>query len=220
MTIAALIDKQDNAELIRDQIAGLLAIETDSQVRLAAAAGKYDPQEWALRIYQERSNPWENLADGGAPVVNVWWDSSSFDMGAGNTVEYQKCSGTYNIDCYGYGVSADNPAGGHTAGDRQAAETAQRAARLVRNILMSDGYTYLALRGTVWRRWCESINIFQPQQDNQNMYQVVGARVVFKVEFNEFAPQYIPQTLEAVAVDVQRTEDGQVVIQATYPSTP
>lgn len=223
MTIASLIDKQDTVEIVRDQIAAILALETASQQSLATAAGE-DPGLWKLRVYQERANPWENLPNRNdpsdrSPVVNVWWDSSSFDMSASNIVERQKSSATINIDCYGYGKSADNPAGGHTAGDQNAAETVQRAVRLVRNILMAGEYTYLGLRTVVWRRWVDSIAIFQPQQDNQNVHHIVGARLAFRVDFNEYSPQVEPVTLELLSVDVKRTEDDQIVVEADYDYT-
>lgn len=222
MTIATLIDKQDTAEIVRDQIAAILALESAAQVALATTAGKPDPNEWKLRVYQERSNPWENLpAENGdiPPVVNVWWDSSTFEMAASNIVERQKSAATINIDCYGYGKSADDGGTGHVAGDRNAAETVQRAVRLVRNILMAGEYTYLGLRGTVWRRWVDSITMMQPQQDNQNVHHIVAARLAFRVEFNEFSPQVQPETLELLTVDVQRTEDNQIVVEADYDYT-
>lgn len=219
MTIAALIDKQDTAEVVRDQIAAILALETAAQVALATAAGKTNPEDWKLRVYRERSNPWENLPGhngDNSPLVNVWWDASSFEMAASNIVERQKAAATINIDCYGYGKSADVPAGGHTAGDQNAAEAVQRAVRLVRNILMAAEYTYLGLRGTVWRRWVDSITMFQPQQNNQNVHHIVAARVSFRVEFNEFSPQVPPETLELLTTEVRRTEDDQIVIEADY----
>lgn len=221
MSITTLIDKQDTAEIVRDQVAAILALESASQQALAGAAGK-DPELWKLRVYQERSNPWENLpskTEDRSPVVNVWWDASTFDMGASNIVERQKSSATINVDCYGYGRSANDPAGGHVAGDQNAAETAQRAVRLVRNILMAGVYTYLGLQGVVWRRWVDSITIFQPQQDNQNVQQIVGARVSFRVDFNEYSPQVEPVTLELLSVVVKRTEDDQIVAEADYDYT-
>ena len=216
MTITTLIDKLDTAEMVRDQIAAILALESAAQVVLATAAGKPSPNEWALRVYQERSNPWENLPDGGPPVVNVWWDSSTYDQASSNIVERQKSTATINIDCYGYGKSADDGSTGHIAGDRNAAETAQRAFRLVRNILMAGEYTYLGMRGVVWQRWVESVTLMQPQQGGQNVHQVVGARLALRVEFNEFSPQVEPVVLELLTVDVRRTEDNQVVIEADY----
>lgn len=222
MTISGLIDKQDNIEIVRDQIAAILALESSSQVVLANTAGKADPSLWALRVYEERATRWENMpskTDDSTPVVNVWWDSSTFDTSASNVVERQKSVATINIDCYGYGRSEDNPAGGHVPGDLQAALTAQRAVRLVRNILMAAEYTYLGLRGLVWRRWIDSITMLQPQQDNQQVEHVVAARIAFRVEFSEFSPQYEAQTLDLLSVQVQRTEDNQVVIEADYDYT-
>jgi len=222
MTIATLIDKQDNVEIIRDQIAAILALESSAQVALATAGAKPDPSLWKLRVYQERSNPWEELptrTTDPSPVVNVWWESSNFEMAASNVVEAQKSSATFNIDCYGYGAAADDPAGGHTAGDQKAAETAQRAVRLVRNILMASTYTYLGLKGLVWRRWPESITVFQPQQDSRNVDQIVAARLAFRVEFSELSPQVVAETLDLLTVDVLRTEDNQVIAEADYDYT-
>lgn len=222
MSLASLIDKQDTVEIIRDQIAAILAIETAAQVALATAAAKPDPNEWKFRVYQERANPWENLpskTSDRSPLVNVWWDSSTYEMAASNIVERQKSAAIINIDCYGYGKSADDGGTGHIAGDRQAVETVQRAVRLVRNILMAAEYTYLGLQGTVWRRWIDSIQMFQPQQSNQNMHHIVAARIAFRVEFNEFSQQVPYDTLDLLTVDVHRTEDNQIVIEADYDYT-
>lgn len=217
--IDTLIDKQDSVEIVRDQIAAILALESASQMSRAVLASK-DPELWKLRVYQERSNPWELLDERDvSPIVNVWWESSSFDGAASNILERQKSSAVINIDCYGYGRSENDPAGGHTAGDQNAAETVQRAVRLVRNILMAATYTYLGLRGLVWKRWPESISIFQPQQDNQNCNHVVGARLAMRVDFNEFSPQVTPVELELLSVQVLRDEDGFLLVQTDYDYT-
>jgi len=215
-----LIDKQDTVEIVRDQIAAILAIESAAQVVLATNAAKPDPGLWRLRVYQERANPWDVFQDGDqASVVNVWWDSSSFDEKASNIMERQKSTARINIDCYGHGVSAAASPGGQTAGDQSAAEAVQRAVRLVRNILMAAEYTYLGLRGVVWRRWPAAVSIFQPQQDAQNVLQVVGARLTFNVEFNEYSPQVEPVELELLSANVLRTEDGRVAVATDYDYT-
>lgn len=222
MTIGTLIDKQDTAEIVRDQISAILALESAAQVVLATTAGKPDPDDWKIRVFQERANPWEEFPgreSDRSPLVNVWWDTSNFDMSASNISERQKSVTTYNLDCYGYGRSADVLAGGHRPGDQDAAEEVQKAVRLVRNILMAAEYTYLGLRGTVWRRWVDTISMFQPQQDNQNVQHVVGARIRFRVEFNEFSPQVVPDILELLSVDVYRTEDNEIIIEADYDYT-
>lgn len=219
--IDTLIDKQDTFEIVRDQIGAILVTEVANQMALATAAAK-DPDDWKLRVFLERSNPWEQFLNDPtdlSPLVNVWFDNSSFDPAASNISERQKCEATYNIDCIGYGQSADEPGGGHIPGDRQAAFESQRALRLVRNILMAATYTYLGLRGAVWSRWPQSITVFQPQIDTQTVGQVLGARLALRVVFNEFSPQVTPETLELVSVDIKRSSDNQLLLTADYDYT-
>ncbi len=214
--IDTLIDKQDTFEIVRNQIAGILVAEIKNQETKAIAAKK-PPEDWNLRIFTERSNPWEQFLDtDSSPLINIWYDNGNFPESKGNTVERQAHEATYNIDCYAVAVSAENPAGGHKPGDREAAFEVQKAVRLVRNILMSAVNTYLQLRGTVWGRWIQSITIFQPELDSTAAQQVIGARIAFRVTFNEFSPQVTPETLELVTVDVKRTEDGLIVLEADY----
>ena len=137
MAIDTLIDKQDNFEIIRDQIAAILAIETASQQSLAETANKENPGLWKIRPFTEQANPIEGWRDidstssiDASPIVNVWYDNGSFPMNKGNVVERQEHEGVYNIDCYGVGYSRDVPAGGHVVGDQEAALEAQRAVRL------------------------------------------------------------------------------------------
>lgn len=216
--IQSLIDKQDMFEIMRDQIALILKQESASQMALATTAGK-DPDEWKLRIFTERSNPfeqWLNETTDFSPIVNVWVDSSSFPMSGGNTVETQKSETIFNIDCYGNGYSESDGAG-HKAGDKEAALQAQKATRLVRNILMSSIYTYLGMQGTVWRRWINSINFFVPQ--GQKIQKIIGARIALKVEFNEQSPQYEAVELEQINIDIIRSETGEILLEADYDYT-
>ena len=216
-----LINKKDNFELVRDQIAGILALETLAQVALATAASEPDPDDWKLRIFTERSNPWEQFLNDDtdkSPLVNVWYDGSTFDESGSNIVERQKTVGIFNIDCYGYAISEDDGAG-HKPGDREAAFEAQKAARLVRNILMAAENTYLQMRGLVWQRWPQAVNIFQPQQNDRPIQNIVAGRLTFKVLFNEFSPQITGDTLEYLAIDVLRAEDGSIYFEADYDYT-
>lgn len=221
--IDSLIDKQDSFEIIRDQIAAILVTETASQQALAVTAGK-DPAEWKLRIFTERSNPWEEWLNPTpqtdlSPVVSVWVDNSNYDPKASNSIERQKSETVFNIDCYGVGISGDNPAGGHIPGDQEAAFEVQRAYRLVRNILMAAEYTYLGLRGLVWSRWPQAATAFQPQLDGRTVQHVQGLRLAFRVVFNEFAPQVAEEVLEFVSIDFKRAEDGQILVEADYDYT-
>ena len=219
-----LIDKQDSFEIVRDQIAAILLTEITSQIALATTAGKPNPDDWKLRIFTERANPWEQflpdpVADT-SPLVNVWYDNSSFDPKGSNTFERQKADGVFNIDCYGYGISADDGGSGHIPGDRAAALEVQKALRLVRNILMAAEYTYLGLHGLVWRRWPQSATVFQPQLDGQAVQNIVGARLALRVGFNEFSPQVTSENLEFVAIEVFRQETGELYLEAHYDNTP
>lgn len=217
--LQSLIDKQDNFEVIRDQIGAILLAETANQKTLATAGGK-DPALWDLQIFTERSNPWEQYQNdtpsNAAPIVNIWYETSDFEEAASNVVERQKATAIFNIDCYGLGRSASNGTGAHKAGDKEAAFTVQRALRLVRNILMADTNTYLQLRGLVWKRWPQSITVFQPDIEGRSAQQIVGARIAFAVDFNEFSPQFEAQTLETVAIDVFRDSDGKLLLEADY----
>lgn len=219
--IDSLIDKQDNFEIVRDQIAAILTTEVANQMAKATAASK-DPALWDLQIFLERSNPfekWLNNQDESAPIVNVWYDNGNFPGTKGGVVEKQEHEAIYNVDCYGLGVS--EPDGeGHKPGDREAALEAQRAVRLVRNILMAAINTYLQLRGTVGQRWIQSITVLQPQIEGRTVQHVLGARIAFRVRLEELSPQVTPETLETLAVEVKRTEDGEVVLNAEYESTP
>ncbi len=223
--IDELIDKQDGFEIVRDSIAAILLAEVINQKALAGPAGK-DPKDFDLRIFTERANPWEFWLNDSVdtpvdrrPIINVWFDNENFDMARGGTVNQQQAEGTFNIDCYGYGKSADVPAGGHKAGDKEAALEVQRTVRLARNILMAATYTYLNLRGIVGQRWPNSIQMFQPEIDGRTVQQVVGARFALSVRYNETSPQVVGEILETINVKFLRTEDGEIVIEAEYDKT-
>lgn len=213
--IKDLISKVDNVEIIRDQIAAILAVELANQGVLSG--GQPQPS-----VFTERSNPWGVFLtpqpEITQPVINVWWDSSTFDESTSNVVERQKCAATINIDCYGGAVSQDDGGTGQLAGDEEAARAAQRAVRLARNILMAGQYTYLGLRGLVWKRFPLTISMFQAQIDNRAAQRIVGARLALQVHFSEFSPQYVGETLETLLIEVYRKETGQLLVAAQYPT--
>lgn len=209
-----LIDKQDNFEIVRDQIAAILKIELEHQKELS---GQDQP-----RVFVERANPWGDFIDAERavqPLINVWFGGASYDGASSNVVERQRCDATYNIDCYGYGVSVDdgNTVGGHVPGDQGAALEAQRTTRLVRNILMAGAYTYLGLRGVVWKRWPQSLQVFQPEVDGRTAQRVAVCRLSLAVSFNELSPQVAGETLETLSVQVFRAATGELYLRADYP---
>lgn len=220
-----LIDKTDNFEVVRDQIADILAAEVVNQQAKAVLAAK-DPALWDLSIYTERARPWEALIndDGtvrnAAPIVNVYFDNVNFPMGEGSTVDKTTADGVFHIDIYATATSANNVAGGYTTGDEKAARELQRAVRLVRNILGAARNAYLQLRGTVGRRWWQSVTQYQFDPNEPAAQYVIATRMVLAVKYNEFTPQPGLETLEAVEVEITRTGDGKVLANLEYDTTP
>lgn len=210
------ITQRDSFEIVRDQIASILTLELEHQSSLQGG-------EWQPRVFVERSNPWgdyvETTERSLPPIVNVWFDTASYDGSASNTVERQRCEATYNIDCYGFGVSVDdgNTVGGHVPGDVAASLEAQKTVRFCRKILMAGAYTYLGLRGLVGKRWPQNLTAFQPQIDNRQAQRIAALRLALSVQFNELSPQVQGQVVELISVEVYRAENGELLVRADYP---
>ena len=224
--LPSLIDKQDGFEIVRDQIGVLLVNNQAAQQILATAAAK-DPALWELRVFVERSNPWElftndvsAMTPNLSPILNVWYEGGTFDKSKSDAVTKQAHLATINVDIYGLGLAREDGAGGHIAGDKDAALVAARGIRLARNILMAGENTYLQLRGTVWSRWVQAITSFQPEIGGEFAHQVVGVRLGLTIEFNEFAPQVeAADTLDFIAVDINRASDGLLIAEADHDLT-
>jgi len=221
----ALIEGVDNRRLIGDQIAAILAVESAGQQVIATAESK-DPLLWKLRVFRERVNPFAEWLEASPedapavvhpPIINVAFNDGTDDAAVGTSVESQKFDATYNIDCYGYGVAAAQYDGGHLPGDEAAANEADRAATLVRRILMAAHYTYLGLQGTVWRRRILSVTAFDPESDGRTVQQVSAVRLVLGCMFNELSPQHPPQdTLAEILATVHRGETGEIYLRAQF----
>lgn len=225
--ITQLIDKQDNFEIVRDQIAAILATEVENQKVLATNAGK-DPSLWDMQVYLERSDPWEkwiNEPDNEVPIVSVEYDKKNVQPSASGRVAQQKYTVQYHIDCYGSAISKDT-VGGHRPGDLGAALNAQRANRLCRNILMAGEYTYLGLRGIVWGRMItvdEAYQVVQAVQKAsygmQKAHHIIANRLTLVVDVHETAPQVEGTELELVINQVGRAADGQLIVATSYDYT-
>lgn len=227
-TLHALMQGVDGFEVVRDQVAVLLAENSSAQVALAS--GEPDPELWRFRVYTERSRPWESFRDQQSPfptspIVNVWYQGDSFPGDKGDTVERQAAESTINVDCYGLGQAADDPGGGHTPGDLDAVLEAQRCVRFVRRILMAAQNMQLQLGpnqspdAAVWQRWVSGRQMFQPDLDGSTL-DVIAFRVTLDVTFNEHSPQLDhTNLLEFVAADIQRASDGAVLGGAHFDYT-
>lgn len=216
--LQALIDKQDTVEIVRDQLALILANESLNQQALALAAAK-DPLLWKYDTGTDLSNPfekWLNEQDDRTPIINVWFDTGTYSKSSGNVVEKQKMTAQFNIDCYGLGIAQNIDGGGHILGDEKSAKEAHRIMRLARNILMSSTNTYLQLRGVVWGRFPASQSLMQPRFDNNQGLQVTAGRIILSVDFWEFSPQYNGEELELLNLEIKRDDDGFILAEADY----
>lgn len=208
--IETLLAAPDNVVVVRDQIAAILKLEIANQAVLGLS-----PEP---RVFRERSNPWE-MASGKAPIINVWFDTESFDASGSNVVARQRTDGTFNVDVYTFGESKQTLAG-HTPGDELAADRCLRTLGLCRQILMSAHYTYLGLPGLVWKRWPQTLGVFRPPTDDHAAQNTVAGRLALVVTFNEFSPQVEGEVLETLSVEVSRAENGELYLGALYQSPP
>jgi len=218
--LPALIQKQDNLEILRDTIGAILAANSANQQALATAKG-LEPANYKLRVFVERSNPWEQFTGDPvdiSPIVNIWLNNSNYQQSRSNTAK-QAVDASFNIDIYGAGQSEGIAGGGQVPGDRMASLEAQRGAKLVRNILMAAQNLYLQMQGVVGKRWIDGIDMFQPQLGNDTVEHVIVARISLSVELNEASPQVSGVPLEQVFVDVKRDGDGILLAETDYDYT-
>lgn len=226
-----LIDKKDNFELIRDEIAAILAVETVNQQAKAVAAAK-DPDLWTFEVYTERSRIWESLKMDSEevrfPVVNVWFESASFPGGQNYNSLLQTCEGIFNIDIFAAAKDIKSAGTGFVSGDAKAAEDVQRITRLARNILWSvppdtsqpgENYPYLNLRGIVAHKNLSNFQIFQPDIDNQAVH-IVAARIAMMVKYIESGQEGPSENFELLQTVVKRAEDGQIIFEAQFDLIP
>lgn len=226
--LQSLIDKRDNLVVVRDQIATILLLELKNQQDKALAEGR-DPQGWKLRIFTERPNCWGDFTsdDSGdddastpaidtTPIVSVLAHKAKYPRDRGLPVVEQTADALYEIHIYGCGV-AHAASGGHVTAERQAADEVLRAYTLVRNILWSGHAANLAMPGIVGDHWPDEFEAMgQPNEDlDKPKYERVAAgRLQLSVSFLEFAPQYVGQPLETLAIGVNRRETGELYFTA------
>lgn len=226
--IETLIDKQDNCEIIRDQIAAILAIEIGNQKSLADTQGK-NIEDFDFDVYIERSRPWELLTSedgdeiGQMPLVNVVFDNDTFGGRNSNKTERQRAVGTFYIDCYAHKNKTKN-----MAGDEATSRESDRIARLVRNIIMSAHYHNLGLgfaefgtgQNIVFSRQITKREKFVPDIKNESFENIIGSRLTLEVEYDEFAPQFILQDFDLLYFKCTKdTITGQIYFDANYDMT-
>jgi len=212
--ITTLIDKQDNNEIIRDQLGAILAIEIANQRALAVTAGSTKPLEVLSDPDGEESGEVKN------GLVNVFFESDDFANPGSNVIQEQKVKGSFVFDCYAHKnttVDQNDDDSIIRNGDELASREADRIARFVRNIIMSGQYTYLKLgrenANIVQKRYIQRREKFAPEQQNPALNNVVGCRLSLTVDYVEFSPQNVLDTLDTLITQCTRSSDGKILFE-------
>ena len=218
----SLIDKKDNFELVRDEIAAILAKETANQQAEATLAGK-DPNLWKFDVFIERSRIWESLLETGIPVfpvVNISVDSETVSHDQSFNALHQTMEpGIFNIDIFAGGINTKLAGTGFISGDRQASLDCQRIARLIRNILFSvtpdttlpgEDYTFLNMRGVVGYRRLQNIQFFDLKVKDTPAVSIKTATIALAVKYIETSLEGPSNDFDLIQAETTTSDGGQV----------
>lgn len=178
--INTLLSEPDNIEVVRDTVAAILAIELENQYELAVEAEDANARDYKVGVYVENDDPLQqvNAESNPFPLVNVTIDSTEKDGGS-TSVNKHNMTAKILLDVYATG----NTASAEDAGTK-ASLKAWKTARLVRNILGAEPYTYLGLRGVVEGRDFESFQAGEPR-NSTSAIRVKMVRITLEVTYVE-----------------------------------
>lgn len=206
--VDALVSAPDNIEIIRDQIAALLAVDFDNQHRLAEEAEDPNAADYKIGVFVENDDPIQYVDDetpeaNPFPCVNVSIDSTGQEKGTAS-VGKQAMSAQFYVDVYASGnASADGDFG------TKAALKAWKTARLVRHVLRAEANTYLRLRGIVGKVSFR----FQAGEPNavKSAIRVKMVRITLGVDYVEDVPVADGTRIEIISAKIA-DGSGQVIL--------
>lgn len=200
-----LQNSADNIEVIRGQIAALLALDLENQYRLAVEAEDPNKKDYDVKVYTEKDNPIQFVEQSANPfpLVNVSLDSTR-QSNSTSTVNKQSMKATFYVDVYATGNTDSD-------GDKgmKASLKAWKTARLVRRILRAETNTYLRLRGVVG-----GVSLsFQSGEpaDIQSAIRVKMVRITAEVDYTENVEITSGPGVEVISMTV-KDETGEVII--------
>lgn len=201
-----LIRTPDNVEIIRDQICGILSLETAHQYELAVDSADPVARDYKIEVYLENDEPWalQTEEDNHYPLLNVSLQSVGSANGSTNTNSTNRRA-IFFIDCYATGTFDGTGLSG-----RMAVIKAWKTARIVRNILEAANYAYLGLRGVVTRRTVTELETGMPNSNNAAV-RVCVVRMKLEVEFNEVSPQVKGVEIAPISLAI-KDDTGLVVV--------
>lgn len=210
-----LINKNDNFETIRDEIAAIIALEQAEQKILSASSPISDTTYFNFDLYCEKINP-ENMIDidgnNNEPIVNVSYVQSTLQNG--NISGRAKYLSEYNIDIYACdSVIVDDENNIIMQSDEVTARRVQRIAKIIRNIIFNNEYAVLNLNGIVASRKIQSIQMFVPNNEN-TASNISACRIVLQVEHIETTDENIYNSIEMIQTRCLR-DNGKLYFDLT-----
>lgn len=203
--IKELLNTPDNVEVIRDQLGAILYEEMQNQYEIAMEQEDPVADDYLATVLVENDEPLNAGGDNDLfPIINIAIDSVVNAEKGTSSVNYRKKRVRFYIDCYQTGNYTGKFAG------RTASLKAWKLARCVRNILDSDVYTYLLLRGIVSETAINEMRSGVPNMADAAM-KVVVVRLIFEVTYDQTAPQTTGPGMEILPVVIS-DENGQVVV--------
>ena len=201
--------KPDNIEIIRDQIAALLALEFESQYTIANEQSVSNKADYKVTVYVENDDPLQYIDNitpdaNPFPCVNVSIDSSDGDKGTAS-VNKQTRIGQFFLDVYATGNTKSVEDMG-----KRASLKAWKTARLVRRILRAEPNTFLRLRGIVGKiDW--KMQGYSPD-DEKSAIRVKVVRITLGIDFVEdveITKGVLNWEIEGIITD----ENGKVILK-------
>ena len=182
-------------EIVLDQIVNILIFEELNQQQQAINDGK-DPADYSWNTDKERYDNLSNEYDLTIPLVNVWYESSSYDPKSSLKNNSRIDLANYNIDIYCSGSASQD---GLVTGLTEAAKKVNRVVRQIYFILANAKYNYTLglpvvnpLDGKLIK-FISNINFldttkFQPVNSLESKGNVVAARMRLQVKIAEPIP--------------------------------
>jgi hypothetical protein len=209
--ITELLNKPDNIEAIRDTVAAILKIECAAQYEIAKELTIEKPNEFRIGVWKENSRPWQLTEDAEHqnpfPLVNISILGFHEDTPGGPAIGPKKYIGEIILDCYAHGTF-DSPEQSDAA---DAAIKAWKVARIVRNIIASEQYSYLGMRGIVREHKITEGRTGSASNIDEAALAVIICRLVLTVAYFEDNPKVETVQFEGMSFTAS-TPGGEVLI--------
>jgi len=201
--ITEVVAEKATFELVRQQLAAILALELAEQQVLSSQDERFD-----VTVFEERHDLVDFVrAETNTRAVNVWFDSMRQvqNSHAGTHVTYDA---VFNLDVY-----ASIGATQTETGDRLSSLAAQAGANVVRQIICHEQYQDLALGPCYVSQ--RTVNSVQSISTGGASEQLAAVRLTLLVRLGETAG--IREALTLEQIDATTTlDDGQVAINTEH----